>query len=89
MFGMYLGPYMLPNAPEYFPIVGYSLIGIGGMAFFQAAFKAQYAWPYRDEKGRQKYYNQTLIIAGVTTLGDASVCMWLLFECLYMRWGIR
>ena len=35
--------------------------------------QVQYVWPYRDDQGRLTHYNQTLIIAGVTTLGDARL----------------
>jgi LAT3 family solute carrier family 43 protein 3 len=66
-------------------ILGYSLIGVGGMCFFQCAFKAQYAFPRPNGGGFEK---QTLIIAIATTFGDASVCMWLLFEWLYSNVGL-
>jgi hypothetical protein len=76
-------------APDAVIIGGYSLIAVGGMTFFQCGFKAQYAFPTRSPSpdgaatGEVTFEKQTLIIAGITTLGDASVCMWLLFEFLH------
>lgn len=88
-FGLYTSSYMVAGAPSWTPIVGYSLIAVGSMSFFQAAFKVQYAFPEPSEEGQELTYRaQTLIIAGVTTLGDASVCMWLLFEALYSRYEV-
>jgi hypothetical protein len=70
-------------------IGGYSLIGVGGMAFFQCAFKAQYAFPEMKDDGTiASYKHQTLIIAGATTLGDASVLIWLIFELISDRFAI-
>ena len=59
------------------------------MTFFQCGFKAQYAFPHMDPvTGERTFEKQTLIIAGITTLGDASVCMWLLFEYLHGAYGL-
>ena len=58
------------------------------MTFFQCGFKAPYAFPRTDlATGERTFEKQTLIIAGITTLGDASVCMWLFFEYLHGAYG--
>ena len=84
LFGMFDATGLDPR----WTTVGYSLIALGGMSYFQAAFKAQYAFPRVDARGRSFYAHQTLIMAGVTTLGDASVVMWLVFGALDTRWGV-
>lgn len=85
VLGCYLFACSWDWASDWVIIAGYSCIGVGGMCFFQCAFKAQYAFPLPDGGGFEK---QTLIIAIATTFGDASVCMWLGFEWLYTRFGV-
>ena len=85
VIGFYLFACSWGWASDWIIIAGYSFIGVGGMFFFQCAFKAQYAFPLPNGGGFEK---QTLIIAIATTFGDASVCMWLLFESLYTRFDM-
>ena len=82
IMGFYLFAGSWGWAPPWVILSGYCLIGVGGMAYFQCAFKAQYAFPLRHSETDviQGYQYQTLIIAGATTLGDASVLCWLLME---------
>jgi len=86
--GFYLFAMSWSWAPIWVIFFGYSLIGIGGMAFFQCAFKAQYAFPEVSEDGSVAYKYQTLIIAGATTLGDASVLIWLVFELISNAYSV-
>jgi hypothetical protein len=80
LFGMYDSPYMPDWVGPEWTIVGYCFIALGGMSFFQVCFCAQFVFGRECDDGEIIYEKQTLIIAGITTLGDASACIWLVFE---------
>jgi hypothetical protein len=74
ILGFYLFAESWSWAEPWVIVLGYSLIGIGGMIYFQCCFKAQYAFPFVDPETKVvEYKHQTIIIAVATTLGDASV----------------